>query len=604
MPKKPTGLSCLRLLLTGGLLLSMTACRPSESPSSVPSAQEGPSTPAAPAAVPELPPKTALITDPGAGDFQIARDGKALAAIIVPENPAEKVQAAADDLREYLNEITGAELKIYTDRESPAEDYLLLVGPTRQTADCGIELPAGYPGKEEVIVRRSGNRLILLGNDDGPYTGTQFAVTTLLEYLGCGWFGPDELWQVAPNLPVLAIGELDIRHTPQFRSRWTQVLGQYPEVGTRWYLGGDSTMTGHGIPNMIPRDEYFETHPEWFALVDGKRDPYAEAWWQYDYTNPELAEETAKKLLVYFDHNPHMTNYPLPANDGWEEGWCECETCAAAGNATDQILVFANRVAEIVSRKYPDKTISILSYHNNFFPPEKTKAHPNVEVMFCRETSMTAPLDLEQPMTGYNSITHNTYTQSWLGNFQEFIEKASIQHRSIWEWYCIAAERASWESVPWVQGNVATRNQALWKANGVSYVFYDQGPAESYRESGESFPLRWPLWYVAAKGMWDGSLTGEQILYDACLRLYGEAADKMFFYYKALADSSEQCQGSSICWVPPQPSEMYPSERVELINALVEDAKTMYGTVTADQKARMENQFAIWKQATYYIQMY
>ena len=30
------------------------------------------------------------------------------------------------------------------------------------------------------------------------------------------------------------------------------------------------------------------------------------------------------------------------------------------GNPTDQILTFANRVAEIVSEKYPDKTISIL----------------------------------------------------------------------------------------------------------------------------------------------------------------------------------------------------------------------------------------------------
>ncbi len=36
---------------------------------------------------------------------------------------------------------------------------------------------------------------------------------------------------------------------------------------------------------------------------------------------------------------------------------------------------------------------------------------------------MTTPLDLNKAVTGYNNITHNTYTQSWLGNFQEFIEK-------------------------------------------------------------------------------------------------------------------------------------------------------------------------------------
>ncbi len=134
--------------------------------------------------------------------------------------------------------------------------------------------------------------------------------------------------------------------------------------------------------------------------MDGKRDPMSVEWWQYDYTNPELAAETAKKVLEKWDADPQMTNYSLAANDGWEEGWCECETCAAVGNATDQILTFANRVAEIMSEKYPDKTISILSYHNSFFPPEKVKAHPNVEVMFCRETSMTIPLDLGEEILG------------------------------------------------------------------------------------------------------------------------------------------------------------------------------------------------------------
>lgn len=38
--------------------------------------------------------------------------------------------------------------------------------------------------------------------------------------------------------------------------------------------------------------------------------------------------------------------------------------------------------------------------------------------------------------------------------------------------------------------------------------------------------------------MWDGSLTGEDILMDACQKLFGNAANEMFAYYKALADSS------------------------------------------------------------------
>ena len=592
------------ITLTAIWLLSTSGCRQGADVSSSTPPQADSSVAVSSPALPELPENKMLVTSPGERDFLIAENGTAKAVIVIPEEPSDKVRAAAEDLQAYLEKITGARLAIENDAADLSGKNGILVGPTKQTAAMGIEQPAGYPNKERVILKRDKNYVALLGNDDMRYEGTADAVTMFLENLGCGWYGPQELWQVVPEYPTLAVGELDIEHTPQFRSRQNNVYNSNDVLARRWYLGGDQTHIGHGITALIPRKDYAAAHPEWFALVDGKRDPMSVEWWQYDYTNPELAAETAKKVLEKWDADPQMTNYSLAANDGWEEGWCECETCAAVGNATDQILTFANRVAEIVSEKYPDKTISILSYHNSFFPPEKVKAHPNVEVMFCRETSMTIPLDLGEEILGKNAITHNTYTQSWLGNFQEFIQKPELQHVSIWEWYCIAAERPLWKDVPWVQGSVATRNHALWKQNGAEYVFYDQGPASWHRETDESYPLRWPLWFVAAKGMWDGSLTGEQILYDSCRKLYGSAAEEMYDYYKALADTSEFCEAESICEIPCKPSEMYTVERVEIINAAIEAAKTKYDSVTEQQRQRMENQFEIWNKALFVIDSY
>ena len=592
------------ITLTAIWLLSTSGCRQGADVSSSTPPQADSSVAVSSPALPELPENKMLVTSPGERDFLIAENGTAKAVIVIPEEPSDKVRAAAEDLQAYLEKITGARLAIENDAADLSGKNGILVGPTKQTAAMGIEQPAGYPNKERVILKRDKNYVALLGNDDMRYEGTADAVTMFLENLGCGWYGPQELWQVVPEYPTLAVGELDIEHTPQFRARFTQVYAQNPEVGCRWYLGGDKTSTGHGIQSLIPVDDYLESHPEWFALVDGKRDPLSHYGWQYDYSNLELVSEVAEKVIQKLDAEPRLTNYSIAANDGFEEGWCECEGCAVLGNPTDQILTFANRVAEIVSEKYPDKTISILSYHNSFFPPEKVKAHPNVEVMFCREASMTTPLDLDKAVLGKNDLTHNTYTQSWLGNFQEYIRNASLQHISIWEWYCVSAWDASWEYLPWVQGNVATRNQALWKRNGVEYVFYDQGPWSGYHETEESYPLRWPLWYVAAKGMWDGSLTGEQILYDSCRKLYGSAAEEMYDYYKALADTSEFCEAESICEIPCKPSEMYTVERVEIINAAIEAAKTKYDSVTEQQRQRMENQFEIWNKALFVIDSY
>ncbi len=545
---------------------------------------------------------TAVVTNPTEKDFIIAKDGVARACIVIPSSASEKVKTAAEDLQDVLEEMTGAKLEIVEDTATLPQTYHLLVGPTAQTKALGISQPTGYPSKERVIVKREGNDLVLIGNDDAEYKGTQFAVNMFLEALGCGWYGPQTLWQVIPSLKTVAVDTLDIDHTPAFSARISNVYINYQKFSERWYMGGDKKNVGHNITTLIPRDEYYPTHPEWFALVDGKRDPYSasDTYWQYCYTNEEFAAEVAKKLIAVFDADPYLTNYAIGANDGWEKNWCECSSCSSLGNDTDELLTFANNVARAVAEKYPDKQLTILSYHSIYFPPTSgIKAEPNVEVMFCRETSMMAPLDLSLKLpTGYNAITHNTYTESWLDNFTSYIQKTNLQNISIWEWNCIAADKAAWAEIPWVQGNVATRNQKLWKDNGASYIYYDQGPSSTYRETRASFALRWPLWYVSSKAMWDGSLSGEEILMDACQKLFGAAAQEMFNYYKALADSSEQCRSeNTICWVPPEPSEVYTRERVKVIDAAVEAAKAKMSEVTDVQKERMENQFTYWSNA-------
>lgn len=140
-------------------------------------------------------------------------------------------------------------------------------GPSRLTMEMGIPTPTGRFSNERVILKRDGDRLALLGNDDNHFTGTQFAVTMLFERLGCGWFGPDPLWHEIPKKKDLSIGYLDIDHTPAFISRYSNVLYHNPDVGARWYLGGVKRMIGHRLTSLAPRDEYFESHPEWFCQV-------------------------------------------------------------------------------------------------------------------------------------------------------------------------------------------------------------------------------------------------------------------------------------------------------------------------------------------------
>ena len=531
-----------------------------------------------------------FVAHDAAGNFVVAQDGAAMAKIVIPADCAMKVEFAADDLQSYLNQITGAAFEIITDDQITADGNYILVGPTAKTLELGEGVFEAYPADERYTIRVADNYLILCGNDGGNFECTQFAVTRFLEEAGCGWYAPGQLWQVVPSTQNLSVKAVDKDFTPRFQSRNMGV----GSVSSRLYLGGYNTINGHTLPGMVPTTAYAE-HPEYFALVNGSREPDPNEYWQYCYTNPDLAAAVAQGVINHFNRSTNATQMTMSitANDGWDRFWCECDTCVGAGNHADQMLIFANNVAAIVSQVYPEKKVSILAYHSTFLPPEKvTYTHPNVEVMFCLETAPFVDLSKgELVHEGYHSTNRVTYTQSWKDSCAAWIEKANVENVSIWAWYCIGSGADAWGKYPWVQGNTISNNLDLWESMGVREIFVDCG--------ADARDLRWPLYYAAAKCMWNEGYDAETWLYDACIKLYGDAADEMFLYYRHLADAAAQYGGTqdSIVWVPPKVSEVYyPS--YEYIDAAINAAVAKTDSLTNLQKARVNNQAGFWTKVT------
>lgn len=533
-------------------------------------------------------------------ELELVRDGKSCCTVVIAQGAGEKVKTAADDFCSLLRQMTGAVCSVKTDDQC-LSGGLVCIGPSRLTMEMGIPTPTGRFSNERVILKRDGDRLALLGNDDNHFTGTQFAVTMLFERLGCGWFGPDPLWHEIPKKKDLSIGYLDIDHTPAFISRYSNVLYHNPDVGARWYLGGVKRMIGHRLTSLAPRDEYFESHPEWFCQVGGKRNPFVE-WWQYCYSNEELLQLFIDKILTYFAENPDVNQFSIAMNDGWYDGWCECEECRKLGTSSETVIWFANRLAKEVGRVYPDHILTFLAYFPTYHPPRQPmQVEPNVEVMFCKEADMFMPVD-KGPDNGYHlkytfDKSKNTYPVPWKKNFEEWNRLVQFPHIAIWDWYCIAAAQPVWKDVPWVQGDVATRNQRFWREHGARYVYNDQGPLDVFYEDDESYPLRFPLWYVYAKAMWDPDLTGSEILMDACSKLYGPASDLMFAYYEALADIAEHNTAQTIAWHPPAPRELYTPERVERLDRLMGLVRQVSAGTDGMVRKRLDIQLSLWEKA-------
>ena len=317
-------------------------------------------------------------------------DGTAAPAsgtIVVGSSPGAKSVAAAYDLKLHLEQMTGQTWPI-SSRESPKSGRCLLVGP-EAARPAGEDVPQGpWPTSEEILLKSKGDWLIVAGNDAGGYQGTAFAATLLLEKLGCGWYGPDPLWQVIPRTGYLEFPSLNIRQRPSlaFRQMWYSP-GQLP---VRWLQGGPTIAAGHAHDAICPPAEYFQTHPEYFALIGGRRK--GEGEWQLCTSHADVVCITAEKARAWFAQSPGNAAFSLSNNDCG--GFCECPECARTGAtlAAHVNLCECRSAGDPSNAPGPKGVFSRLLVHV-WAPPAGARAEPGVIVMVVNQACHAHALD-------------------------------------------------------------------------------------------------------------------------------------------------------------------------------------------------------------------
>ena len=153
-----------------------------------------------------------VTTGPAAGAAQrsaeivIVQDGQPRATIVVAKDTAgpamQKIKTAAEELQAYIQKISAARLPIVDDAQNPAGP-LVLVGRSRLSDRLGLAIPGGVTAarrEEGFVIACKGDRLLLAGNNDGPYHGTEYAVYDFLRSLGVRWFMPGEFGEIVPHV--------------------------------------------------------------------------------------------------------------------------------------------------------------------------------------------------------------------------------------------------------------------------------------------------------------------------------------------------------------------------------------------------------------------
>lgn len=509
--------------------------------------------------------------------------GKATGTIVVGNQPATKSVAAAYDLKYHLQRMIGSTWSI-VQRKPPAKGNCLLVGSEIAKA-VGETVPQGpWPTPEEVLLKTKGRLLVVAGNDAGRYQGTAFAATLLLEKLGCGWFGPDPLWQIVPRLVELEWPKLNLRQRPGVA--WRSLWYAPGPLSSRWFQGGPVLSSGHAHDAILPPAEHFQSHPEYYALIDGKRTAQGE--WQLCTSNPDVIRITIEKARNWFDQSPENMAFSLSNNDCG--GFCQCSECAKTGTILGaRMLVYASTVQREISKTHAGRHVCFLAYwYTVGAPPAGTRAEPGVIVMMVNQACHAHALEDVNCPPNVN----------WCRNFEAWA--ATGAEMAIYEWY-IPGFSSPWaKRIPWVSGDVATRNLRYWMKHGVHYVTYESqaGYEESPSKSTPGYPLRWPLFFPAARMMWDATFTAEQLLDDACRKLYGSAASPMRAYYRGLQQALEKSTAHGGIWNLPSPlSYLTPEVEATLTANLDAAAKASTGA-DPDIGKRIAEEGALWQRAT------
>jgi len=451
----------------------------------------------------------------------IAQNGTAKAVIVVAADASEPENHAASELADFLRQIAGVEFEI---SHTPAENKsCLLVGPG--AAKLAVpDFSTDGLGADGIIIRTSGDDLILAG---GNPRGTLYAVYTFLEdNLGCRWWSSTV--STIPRKPTVEVGSLNVRYVPVLEYRepfWFDAFdgdwavrnksnGNSERLDAR--RGGKHTYEGfvHTFYPLIPPEDYFKDHPEWFSEIKGKR-TYERA--QLCLTNEQMRAELVENLKENLRKRPEATIASVSQND-WH-GNCQCSKCAAIeqaeGSPAGLMLRFVNAVAEDIEQEFPNVAVSTLAYQYTRKPPKITRPRHNVIVRLCSiECSFSTPLSDERnkefrdDIVGWSKICNRLYIWDYTTNFRHHI----MPHPNL---------------------RVLGPNVKFFVDHSVKGIF-EQG---AYTTNGaEMAELR--AW-VLAKLLWNPTLDGQALIDEFIAGYHGPAGPHIRDYLQVTHDAVE-----------------------------------------------------------------
>ncbi len=454
----------------------------------------------APAAAPSSPPPAG----PCARAFVLVDRGRPAARIEIPENAGEVERRAADILQTSVFKMTGVDLPILA-VPAPSRPGAAAIGFT--AADLPAVIASSLPTLRAdgfAVATSAGNLYVVSGGGRGLVYGV---VHQLEKYFGCRRFSPTaELFPRRGDLTLGCLFEVD---NPANEVRivngdfaldrdwldWMRLQSTSDLYGDGYYV--------HTLGRLVPWQEHFAAHPEYFALIDGRRRID-----QPCLARPEVFDLVAARLRQEMAAQPGKAIWSVSQNDN--PSYCRCPECLKIieeeGSPAGPVLRFVNRIAAA----FPDKIISTLAYQYSRPAPRLARPAPNVEIMLCTiELGRHRPI-AEDPagasfvrdIEDWSRICGRLYLWDYTVNFSHFVS-------------------------PFPNLHVLGPNLRFFAAHGVRRHFpqTNTGPGHEWSELKSA---------LLARLLWDPQADVEAVKDDFLAGYYGPAAPFLRRYIDGL----------------------------------------------------------------------
>jgi len=358
--------------------------------------------------------------------------------IILPSPAGVSEATAAQELKHYLDEITGTTCVIAQEDKIPINaGATIYVGETHFAA----QHVAGKStfADEEWLMQTQGKSLILTG---GKPRGTLYATYHFLEDIcGVHWWNPWE--ENVPTLKVLSISALNKRGRPAFHYRdiysfYGNDNGHFAarnRINRQGYAPIDAAYGGsrtYGSPHEVhtffdylPPEKYYKDHPDWYIFREGTdvntgKFPHTNA--QLCLANDGMRKEFLKVLrenirtsrkAAIDKHLPPPEFYEVSQNDGGSASWvCGSDKALVKKEGSDaaSIISFVNYLSDGIRDEFPDIYITTLAYHSGEKAPKTLRPRDNVIVRLTDTQS-----NVLLPVTADRNNALRKNVEAWAG---------------------------------------------------------------------------------------------------------------------------------------------------------------------------------------------